>query len=167
MKKKLLFSLLLVLSLTTLIGCDTKKNETKTTTTTKEIEGNISVGEDKIALTEKGIFEKMEYLAPKRATVESLGTYNIHHYYKYGTDQELFRIGITKFYGKPETVMGDTVTNQGIKNYNGIAWEVYTGEKNVKVYAYYYDYDTYTVNFYSEVDTTELEEEFMKNVKFN
>ena len=37
----------------------------------------------------------------------------------------------------------------------------------MNTYAYYYDYDTYTISFMSNEDTIKLEEEFMKTVKFN
>ena len=168
MKKKIIICLVLLISICFVTSCNNKKEDnTTTTTTTKEAEGNIAIGDEKVSLSEDGFFEKMTFKYVKNSIVNSLGTYTILVYQKKGTDQELFRIGITKFYGKPETVMGDTATKVGTKKVNDIEWEIYQGDNKMNTYAYYYDYDTYTISFMSNEDTTKLEEEFMKTVKFN
>ena len=168
MKKRLLLSLLLILSLVTLTGCDLLKNKDNTTkTTTKAQEkGNIKVGDYYVSLTEQSTFDDATFKFPKNTIVSSVGSYTILYYMKTGTDKELFRIGINKFLGSITQVMGENFIRQGVKSFNGLTWEVYSDTAGNITYAHYHKDYSYVFGFISQEDMSEFQEEFIKNVTF-
>ena len=166
MKKRLLLSILIVISLVTLTGCDLKKEETKTTTNKASEKGNIKVGDYYLSLTEKTTFDDAEFMFPKNTIVSSVGSYTILYYMKTGTDQELFRIGINKFLGPITQVMGENFIRQGAKSFNGLTWEVYSDTAGNITYAHYHKDYSYVFGFISQEDMSEFQEEFIKKVTF-
>jgi hypothetical protein len=166
--KKLLISLLVLLSVFTLVGCSVKKksNVKPKDPEEAETEGNIKVGDEKVSLTEKGSFELLHFMYPKRTVVSSLGTYTILVFPKKDSDSTLFRVPISKFYNQKVEDGLQGFTKTGEKTYNGVTWTIFSDDKGQHSYATLYDRDLYVVGFVGDIDLKEYEEAFMNTTSF-
>ena len=160
--KKIL--LVLVLALLIFVGCNAKNNFSND----KEIE-EIVVDGEKIKLSYENNFLKMTYKESLTAfTSNTVGKQRIISYNK--NNENILTIHLVYFENKNiDEVMSDNKYLVNTKLINDLEYQYYEYEVNEQkghTYVYYYDGTTYTINFLSNKDITQLETAFMKNVQF-
>ena len=165
MKKKIIFSILIVLALFAITGCGNSEKGTKQKTY------EVTVKDLTVTYDTTESLHDITYL---KASAFGSMTGKAYSTTEYRKDNISFRYSISINYYKSQTItealMNRDFTKLANKKYNGIEYEVYS-KKNIDndtitVYAYRNNKDTYTIQFVSSYDINDLIDIFMNNISY-
>lgn len=170
MKKKIILSLLVVVTVFTLIGCGKSGNSENKEESNDKISTSVKVEDLKVELDMKGSFNGITYKYPSSALTSNVGTYSIMDYMD-GQDF-VFRVAMYYFSGKTieQVMQNTTLSSLDAIQFNSETWNVYEGVqtdgKKIINYVTEHNGDAYTITFISDKTIDELATVFMKNVSF-
>ncbi len=175
MRRKILFSLLVIIALFTITGCGNNEmnnntNNQKETENKKSDKLEVKVNDLNIEFDDTGSFKGISYKYPTKAITSNVGTYSIIDYMN--KDEFIFRIAFYFFENKTldQVMSNNSIPSIGTKTINNKTWNVYEGienDRNVTNYVYEQNDGTYTITFVYDKDIHELINLFMNNVTFD
>lgn len=172
MKKKIVLSLLLVVSLFVFTGCGKVNNEEANSNKEKNqvIEDNkdkLVINGYDLSLNENNTFSKIKFKYPHDAIISNPITSFIIDYKKTDSDESVVRVVMGDMYGTNIDNSMEGFTKEGTKTINGIEWSIYTKDGK-RSYGFNINYSNIVIGFiYNDPDMSKFEEEFMKNVTLN
>ena len=170
--KKIIYAVLIILTLFMVSGCGTKKEVDSKKDITKNDVKTIAIGNKKLEFTESGGLGSMNFKYPNGAVFGTVGTYSTIAYQKSDNSEDLlFNILIAKFDNKnvSKAMEGSTATYINEIDINGVNWSFYRDQadgKYIVTYACEYNGDTYTITVLSESEIDDFARVFVKTVTF-
>lgn len=168
MPRKLLLTLIVIIMLFVITGCDNNKNSNGKTTSNE-----ITIDGEKIKIDKKANLKDLTYTYSDKLDVESQ---RVGVFLTYTKDNPQFRISLT--YAENSSLEDSikilSVEEDSQVKVNGKIWNTYkrTDDNGIyKVFAYEYKNTTYIISFVklpnSDIDLSDLINAFMNNIEYN
>lgn len=166
MKRKLVFSLLIVLTICIITGCGNNKvsSDTSSNNSNEDMKDKLIINGYDLTLDEESSFSKIKFKYPKDAIISNPITSLTIDYKKPDSDESVVRVIMGEAYGTDVDKFMNGFTKEGTKTINGIEWGIYKANGSTN-YAFNINYNNIVVGFiYDDSNLSKFEEEFMNNV---
>lgn len=166
--KKVLLSILVLLTVFTITGCGRKyrqiNNNVETNKPIEDTRDKLIINGYDLTLNEESSFVKIKFKYPHDAIISNPITTLIMDYKKPNSNESLVRVVMGEMYGTSIDKSVEGFTKEGTKTINGIEWGIYTKDGR-KSYGFNIDYSNILIGFiYDDANLAKFEEEFMNNV---
>lgn len=180
--KKIILSLLVILSLFIVTGCNKESNQNTTSKSEKSIKyDTVKIYDKKIALNSKSSIQKMSFMTNKDELINRTSGINVTYVtYEDETKADdiivsagatVINVSMRVFEGKTiDEVMSKAPYKRTNKKVGDIEYQYFNyTDDSINGYCYCYNYEgnTYTITFEAKIDINAFIDTFMKNVSFN